>query len=72
MSSPADAVSVLTAEQRSRDWRIERLRSLMGPDWLAGEWDRDAGLILPVPGGRLHGIRRCVVAGCPRDGHWNH
>ena len=22
-----------------RDWRVERLVSLMGEDWLAGEWD---------------------------------
>jgi len=69
--SSATAASVLAAEKESVSWRVERLKSLMGGDWLSGEWDREAQLILPVPGGRLHGIRRCVVTGCPRDGHWN-
>ena len=68
-SSPAVVAPAVSPD--SADWRIERLRSLMGSDWLAGEWDPDAQLMFPVPGGRLHGIRRCVVAGCPRDGHWN-
>lgn len=54
------------------DWRAERLRALMGDDWLAGEWQPEAQLIRPVPGGRLHGIHRCAVDGCPRDGHWSH
>lgn len=56
----------------ARDWRIERLMALMGENWLGEEWDRDAQLILPRPGGRLHGLRRCVVPGCPSDGHWAH
>lgn len=73
MDRPAAvAVSVATTQKESVDWRIERLWSLMGADWLAGEWDLQAQLILPVPGGRLHGVRRCVVAGCPSDGQWNH
>jgi len=60
-SAPGDAV----------DWRIERLGSLMGDDWLAGEWDAERQLILPLPGGRLQRLARCVVAGCPSDGHWS-
>lgn len=55
-----------------RDWRIERLMSLMGDDWLAGEWDPDRQLILPLPGGRLTRVLRCVVGGCPSDGHGSH
>lgn len=70
--SSGAAASVPAAKKESVNWRIERLRSLMGEDWLSAEWDREAQLIVPVPGGRLHGIRRCAVAGCPRDGHWNH
>jgi integrase len=67
-----DHAPVLTVGKGSLNWRVERLTSLMGDVWLAGEWDREGQLILPVPGGRLHAIRRCVVVGCPRDGHWNH
>ena len=66
------ALSEPSRGQEPVDWRLERLRSLMGQDWLAGEWDPDAQLIAPVPGGRLHGIHRCAVAGCPSDGHWKH
>jgi integrase len=44
----------------------------MGAGWLEGEWDENLQLILPQPGGRLHRIRRCVVDGCPSDGHWSH
>lgn len=53
------------------DWRIERLVSLTGDGWLAGEWDPQRQLILPVPGGRLTRVARCVVGGCPSDGHWS-
>lgn len=70
--SSGAAAFVLAGEEESVNWRIERLTSLMGEEWLSGEWDREAQLILPVPGGRLRGIRRCVVTGCPRDGHWDH
>ncbi|MGH9066196.1 MAG: tyrosine-type recombinase/integrase [Acidimicrobiales bacterium] len=70
--SSSVAVPVTKAEKEPMDWRIERLMALMGEDWLAGEWNPEAQLILPVPGGRLHGLRRCVVAACPSDGHWNH
>jgi integrase len=65
-------VARLATANEPVDWRIKRLASLMGEDWLAGEWDPEAQLILPVPGGRLHGIRHCVVINCPSDGHWNH
>lgn len=51
------------------DWRVERLTSLMGDDWLAGEWDAERQLILPSPGGQLTRVLRCVVAGCPSDRH---
>lgn len=51
------------------DWRIERLVSLMGDDWLAGEWDAERQLVLPLPGGRLTRVLRCVVPGCPSDRH---
>ncbi|MGH7417441.1 MAG: hypothetical protein ACREKB_06670, partial [Candidatus Rokuibacteriota bacterium] len=51
------------------DWRLMRLWSLMGDDWLSGEWDPDRKLVLPLPGGRLTRVLRCVVAGCPSDGH---
>ena len=69
---PSAAVAATASDLSGRrDWRIERLAALMGDDWLAGEWDRDSQLILPRPGGRLHAISRCVVAGCPSDGHWS-
>ena len=51
------------------DWRVQRLRSLMGADWLAGEWDSERRLIRPRPGGRLTRVLRCAVPGCPADRH---
>ena len=39
----------------------------MGDDWMAGEWDPDRQLILPLPGGRLTRVLRCSVGGCPSD-----
>jgi integrase len=51
----------------SADWRIERLTSLMGDDWLAGEWDPERQLIFPQPGGQLTRVLRCKAAGCPSD-----
>lgn len=51
------------------DWRVERLTSLMGPAWLAGEWDSDRQLITPRPGGRLTRVTRCSVVECPGDRH---
>jgi hypothetical protein len=51
------------------DWRVRRLTSLMGEEWLAGEWDSERQLILPRPGGRLTRVVRCAVAGCPGDRH---
>ena len=51
------------------DWRIARLASLMARGWLDGEWDADRQLVLPVPGGRLTRVQRCVVSGCPSDAH---
>ncbi len=73
MTTASGAARALPAvANNSVDRRIERLMSLMGKDWLAGEWKPDLQLILPQPGGRLHGLRRCVVVGCPSDGHWDH
>lgn len=37
--SSAAAAAMPTIVAASVDWRIERLTSLMGEDWLAGEWD---------------------------------
>src|SRR5450759_3225597 len=51
------------------DWRVQRLRSLMGAGWLAGEWDSERRLIRPRPGGRLTRVLRCAVPGCPADRH---
>ena len=51
------------------DWRIERLVSLIGEGWLAGEWDRERQLILPSPGGKLTRVLRCTVLECPSDRH---
>ncbi len=52
-----------------RDWRLERLLSLIGDDWLAGEWDAARQLVLPQPGGRLTRVLRCAVPGCENDGY---
>ncbi len=71
MNTATGALRAVPAPSGASDWRIERLVSLMSEDWLAGEWDREAQLILPLPGGRLHRVRRCGVAGCPSDGHWS-
>ncbi|MDA8286343.1 MAG: site-specific integrase [Actinomycetota bacterium] len=70
MTTPAGAAAWRPAVE-TVDWRIERLVSLMGDDWLAGEWDPDLQLIMPRPGGPLHRVAACVVAGCPSDGHWS-
>ena len=51
------------------DWRVERLTSLMGENWLGGEWDGERQLILPRPGGRLTRVVRCGVPDCPGDAH---
>jgi len=58
-----------SARSERTDWRVERLKSLMGEGWLEGEWDHDRQLILPKPGGRLTRVPRCIVAGCPSDCH---
>ena len=65
----AAVVAASSVRAGLRDWRVERLVSLMGDDWLAGEWDPDRQLIVPLPGGRLTRVLRCVVADCPSDGH---
>ena len=65
----AATAAVETASPERRGWRVERLTSLMGAGWLAGEWDPERQLVLPRPGGRLSRVLRCVVAGCPSDGH---
>jgi integrase len=41
----------------------------MGEDWLAGEWDPGRQLVVPLPGGRLTRVLRCVLPGCPSDCH---
>lgn len=61
------AAAVTTSWQAAPDWRVERLRSLMGEDWLAGEWEPGSGLIVPLPGGRLNRVLRCSVGDCPSD-----
>ncbi len=61
------AIAVAAVPTEVVDWRIERLGSLMGDDWMAGEWDPDRQLILPLPGGRLTRVLRCSVGGCPSD-----
>jgi integrase len=70
MTTPAGAAAWRSAVE-TVDWRIERLLSLMGNDWLAGEWEPVLQLIVPQPGGLLHRVAACVVAGCPSDGHWS-
>lgn len=62
-------VAVVPAAPEIPDWRLERLWSLMGDDWLVGEWDPDQQLVVPLPGGCLTRVVRCAVAGCPSDGH---
>ncbi|HTW06619.1 MAG TPA: site-specific integrase [Acidimicrobiales bacterium] len=52
-----------------RDWHPERLSSLMGDDWLAGEWDPRRQLVLPARGGRLTRVVLCAVEGCENDGY---
>ena len=47
-----------------RDWRVERMASLTGDGWLAGEWDAERCLLIPDPEGRLSRDRPCAVAGC--------
>ena len=61
------AVAISPVPIEATDWRTERLRSIMGDDWMAGEWDPDRQLILPKPGGRLTRVLRCGVGGCPSD-----
>ena len=67
MSGRASLAVVTPATPAPLDWRIGRLQALMGEDWLAGEWDAERQLLLPLPGGRLSRVLRCVVEGCPSD-----
>jgi len=67
MRNTNDAVALAPVLAGSVDWRIERLRSLMDEDWMAGEWDADRQLIVPQPGGRLTRVLRCRVGECPSD-----
>ena len=60
-------LAVAPAPPLPADWRIARLSSLMGQDWLDGEWDPERLLVLPRPGGQLTRVLRCVVAECPSD-----
>lgn len=68
-STAAVATTAVSGLLEPVDWRVERLTSLMGDDWLAGEWDAERQLILPSPGGQLTRVLRCGVAGCPSDRH---
>ena len=65
--SGAVAVAGRSVAPDLRDWRVERMVSLIGEDWLAAEWDPDRQLIVPVPGGHLTRVLRCTVSGCPSD-----
>jgi integrase len=47
-----------------RDWRVERIASLIEYRFLDGEWDPERLLLVPDPEGRLSRDRPCVVAGC--------
>ena len=71
MTGVSGSAASVDAPARSNpvDWRVERLTSLMGQDWLAGEWDGQRQLVLPRPGGRLTRVLRCAVVGCPGDRH---
>ncbi len=64
---PNLAVVVTPPAAEPVDWRTERLLGLMGDGWFAGEWDKARQLLLPLPGGRLSRLLRCVVEGCPSD-----
>jgi len=65
----AAAAEARPARSEPRDWRIERLASLMSDDWLVGEWDATEQLVSPLPGGRLTRVLRCALEGCPSDVH---
>jgi hypothetical protein len=69
MSGAQAAAVAVPVPSARRDWRTERLMSLMGDGWLEGEWDPQRQLVLPAPGGRLTRVLRCGVAGCPSDCH---
>ena len=71
MSTASAAAVAASSPDRSEraDWRIERLVTLMGENWLDDEWDSERQLILPKPGGRLTRVLRCIVPGCPSDCH---
>jgi len=71
VNRPRTAAVATSAEEHLApvDWRVERLVSLIGEGWLAGEWDRERQLILPSPGGKLTRVLRCTVADCPSDRH---
>ena len=70
MSSRDAAAAVTGAVRPARSvpvpasWRAERITSLIGDGWLAGEWDAERLLLIPDPEGRLSRDRPCVVAGC--------
>ncbi|WP_186526386.1 hypothetical protein, partial [Leekyejoonella antrihumi] len=64
---PGAAARLLEDVPQPPDWRVQRLTALMGPDWLADEWDAERQLITPRPGGRLTRVLRCVVPACPSD-----
>ncbi|MGH9091874.1 MAG: tyrosine-type recombinase/integrase [Acidimicrobiales bacterium] len=69
MSTGRAATSTAASQVRCApgDWRIERLVSLMGDGWLAGEWDLERQLIRPRPGGQLTRVLRCRAGSCPSD-----
>lgn len=71
MSRSAAAAALGGPATAAPEWRVARLRALMGEGWLAGEWDGERQLILPRPGGALTRVLRCSVAGCPADRYGN-
>lgn len=69
MSRRAVPLGVVPAETRPADWRVERMRALLDDSVLAGEWDPERLVLVPLPGGPLTRRARCEVAGCERDQH---
>ena len=51
------------------DWRLERMRLLVADADLGGDWNPEAFLLTPHPGGRISGRECCVVAECPLNRH---
>jgi len=54
------------------DWRVERMRSLLGDPCLPDEWDPNRLLLIPKPGGLLVRQWPCAVPACPGAGEGAH